>query len=132
MFIIDTNILIAALIKNSASRFILLKSKFIFYAPEHVVKEIYRYISLISKKAKLTTNELLELLSTILKRITIVPEEEYKNTLSEAKNYIEDVDDVPFVALALIKNLPIWSNDKHFQMLRRIKVYTTTELLTLL
>lgn len=39
------------------------------------------------------------------------------------------IDDVPYLALALFLDIPIWSNDGDFKEQSLVKVYTTTELL---
>jgi predicted nucleic acid-binding protein len=36
-----------------------------------------------------------------------------------------DVKDTPFLALALQLGCPLWSNDKHFQGLEGVLVYST-------
>ena len=50
----------------------------------------------------------------------------------EAEKIIGNIDpkDVPFVALALaIENEGIWSNDKHFEEIKQIKIWKTSDLL---
>jgi len=43
-----------------------------------------------------------------------------------------DVDDAPFLALAMLLNCPIWSNDVHFKRQQIVKVFNTKEVLSLL
>ena len=43
-----------------------------------------------------------------------------------------DIDDAPFLALAMSLNCPIWSNDGHFKKQHVVKAYTTRELMNLL
>ena len=48
---------------------------------------------------------------------------------------IKEIDkkDAPFIATSLAhNNCPIWSDDKHFKLQEKIKVYTTEELINLL
>lgn len=50
--------------------------------------------------------------------------------MDKAYKIMSDVDycDVPFIALALaVKNDGIWSNDRHFENLKDIKVWKTTD-----
>ena len=42
-----------------------------------------------------------------------------------------DIDDAQFVAAALTLDCPIWSDDKHFQRQKAVKVFTTKDLLEL-
>jgi predicted nucleic acid-binding protein len=43
-----------------------------------------------------------------------------------------DINDSPFIALAMLLNCPIWSNDAHFKRQNVIKSYTTKELIDIL
>jgi len=43
MLVIDTNRLIAALLKSSVSRKIILSNKFEFYTPDLLITEIWKY-----------------------------------------------------------------------------------------
>lgn len=50
--------------------------------------------------------------------------------MDKAYKIMSDVDhcDVPFIALALaVKNDGIWSNDRHFENLKDIKVWKTID-----
>ncbi|MBI4918992.1 hypothetical protein HY837_03615 [archaeon] len=49
--LIDTNIIIAALIKNSGAREVILSGKFDLFSPELVIEEVNKYKKLICKKA---------------------------------------------------------------------------------
>ena len=57
-FIIDRNIVISSLIKDSTTRELLLNEKFDYYLPEIVFVEVQKYKSYISKKAGLTEDEI--------------------------------------------------------------------------
>ena len=52
---------------------------------------------------------------------------EHKNKAKEIMGKI-DKDDVIFIATALAKNAVIWSDDKHFQKQKEIKIFTTKEI----
>ena len=54
------------------------------------------------------------------------------DSLEEAKKICPDRDDVPYFALALKFNIPIWSNDKKLKEQNKIKVYSTQDILNLL
>jgi len=43
-----------------------------------------------------------------------------------------DIDDSPFLALAMYLDCPIWSNDGHFKRQDVVKAFTTRELMNLL
>ena len=64
-----------------------------------------------------------------------MPRREYAAHIDEAEKLIGtfDIDDVPFLALALaLSNDVIWSEDEHFTRQMKVKVWKTRELVTLL
>ena len=58
--VIDTNMIIAALIKDSKAREIITSDKFEFVSPDFVLDEIYKYENYICEKAELSKEELQE------------------------------------------------------------------------
>jgi len=130
-FVIDTNSIIAALIKNGISRRIIFSPAINFITPEHTLQEILKYEQLICKKAKLNKEEFQRLLNFIFEYITIVPKDKYKGLIGHSKTLIEDIDDVPFIALYLASKADgIWSDDVHFKTKNEIVVFRTKELAT--
>lgn len=130
--VIDTNILISALIKDSITRELLLFPSMEFLLPEYALQEIEAHKSHISKQSNLSKDEIDIVLSVLLENICIVPASEIMPYLERADKIIGSIDqsDVPFVALALsIKNDGIWSNDKHFEKIKGVKVWKTSDLL---
>jgi len=83
--VIDTNIIISALIKDGISRRIIVSPLIHFVTPEYTLQEISKYEKLICKKAKLNHDEFKLLLNLIFENITIIPKKEYKAFLSPAK-----------------------------------------------
>ena len=127
--VIDTNSIISALIKNGISRRIIVSPAIQFVTPDHTLKEISRYKKMICKKAKITSNEFDILFNLLFEHIVIIPKEEYVNFIDSAKTYIDDVDDVPFIALCLATKADgIWSDDNHFKTWKGITIFRTREL----
>ena len=130
--VIDTNIIISALLKDSVSRNLIFTSRINFYTPDISLKEVLKYKGYIKKKGGLDEKELDELFSLILKYIITIPLSLYSKNIKNAENIIGGIDekDIPYIALALSLNTGIWSDDKHFKKQNKIKVYTTSELLS--
>lgn len=129
--VIDTNIVISCLLKDSITRKILLLSGFEFYLPEYSLDEIVNHRKEILNRSGLSKEELDILLSILLTYIDIIDEEKIKNHFDEAKRIIGSIDltDVPFIALCLaVPNDGIWTNDIHFEQQKQIKVWKTYEL----
>lgn len=129
--VLDTNVLIASLIKDSVTRAILLLPDFEYLLPEFALEEITRHRPKIARLSGLASEELDLLLSILLESVSVVPSERIVPHLAAAEKLIgaSDPDDVPFVALALAEeNDGIWSNDRAFEGLPGIRVWKTTEL----
>lgn len=129
--VLDTNILIAALIKNSITRRILLLPDLAFLLPAFALDELARHRAKIARAARLKADELDLLLTLLLTSVTVVPFERIAPYLPAADALIGaiDPDDVPFVALALAaEHDGIWSNDRAFENLPGVHVWTTTSL----
>lgn len=133
--VIDTGILISALLKNSITREILLFSTFEFLIPEYSFEELEKHKDAISTRSGLNKDKIDIVLSMIMDKITVVPDSKIKPYMEKAYGIIGSIDpfDVPFIALALsVENNGIWSNDKHFQSIKGIKVWKTADIFTFL
>lgn len=133
-FIIDTNILLSALIKNSTTRKIIVKSGWNFYYPEMSFHEVRKYKDLVLKKSGMTEDNYNTLLDLILEHINILPDERIMNNLEEAKKVIGhiDPDDVVFFATKLsVSNSIIWSDDSGFDKQDKVKVLKSGEVVKL-
>jgi len=130
-FIIDSNIIFAALIRKSTTRDIILSDIFDLYTPEQTFGEIAEHRELIRNKSKMAERDFIALLMLLQKHVHLVSDEGYRQNLSLAEKIMEDVDldDSPFLALAMTLGCPIWSNDRHFKRQREVKNYTTEELI---
>ena len=129
--VLDTNILIAALIKDSITRRILLLPDLAFLLPAFALDELAKHRGKIVRATRLKGDELDLLLTLLLTSVTVVPFERIAPYLPEADTLSGaiDPDDVPFVALALAEeHNGIWSNDRAFERLPGIQCWTTTKL----
>ena len=132
--VIDTNVLIAALLKDSVTRELLLSPSMEFLLPEFALEEIKAHGSALSRRSGLTLEEIDLILSVLLERVSIVRASQIKPYMKRADRIVGDKDplDAPFVALALAtSNDGIWSNDRHFAGIKEIKVWRTRDLLSL-
>jgi predicted nucleic acid-binding protein len=133
-FVIDTNIVFAALTKDSIVRNLLIDSQFTLFAPDTLIKEIKKYEEFILQKSGLSKEEFEMLFALITENISIIQKEDYEEKIQEAKHIIGSIDikDVPFIALALsITNDGIWSDDNHFTKQNKIKVWKTQDVVKL-
>ena len=132
ILVVDTNVVISALLKEGKSRELLIDSPFVLCAPENVMEEIRKYEEYIIEKSKLTSEEFERLFHLLVENIRIIPREKFIQKMPEAHVLIGHIDkgDVPFLALAM--SIPcdgIWTeNVKHFKAQNKVKIYTTKEL----
>jgi predicted nucleic acid-binding protein len=132
ILILNTSILISSLIKDSVTRQILLLPSMKFYLPEYALEEIEAHKMKISRLSRLSTDEIDILLNLLLENISIIPGQTIQPCISEAEVMIGRIDpnDIPFLALALAtENDGIWSNDRHFEAIKQIKIWKTSDLL---
>ena len=129
--VIDVNCIISGLIKDSSTRRIIMDNEDGFFTPEHTLSKLTKYKEEICKKAGLNEAEYDTVLSMLFESIDIVPAEDYAFCMEKATQLLGqiDIEDVPFIALALAKHLGIWSNDLHFKRQTAVKVISTNELI---
>jgi len=133
--IVDTNIILKALIKDSKVRAILLNPNHQFYLPEYAIEEIEEHMPLLVEKTGLSEEEIKLALNILLTNIQVLPSEEVLEKWSEAKEIMGtiDEDDTPFLAASLtIACDGIWSDDKDLKRQRRVKVWNTREIIRLI
>jgi len=129
LIIIDTNRIIASLIREGVARAILFNSNFEFITPEITLNEIAKYEEEICEKAHLTHDDFLAILPIIMGKIRVISKEKYEELIPKALSLISDSKDAPFLALALsFKTEGIWSEDLHFREQNIIQIYNNTEL----
>lgn len=81
--VVDANVLVSALIKDSAARKVLLNPANEFYVPEYIIQETYAYVDVISKKNGLSRDENLRVLEILLKYCKQVPPVFYLDKLGK-------------------------------------------------
>lgn len=133
--IINTSILISALLKDSITRRILLTSDIEFYLPEYSLDEIKKHNKMICERGGLSEGEINIILAILSSKLTIISADKIKKYFQDADKIIGNIDkkDIPFIALALsISNDGIWTNDKHFEKQNIIQVWKTEDLVNTL
>ena len=128
--VIDCNRIIAALIKDSTTRSIIMDNFFEFIAPDFVLSEVRKHEEEIIKKANITNEELEILLALLFDTITIIPRTDYDHFLNDLTTEIKDQNDLPYLAVSMSEKADgIWSHDPHFQEQKKVKVLTNIDLL---
>ena len=120
----------AALIKDSVTRKLLMSEELTLIAPEFLLEEIEKYFGYLSEKTKIEENLIKKLLLEVIEKAAIktYPAEEFKAKLKEAVKMSPDPKDSMYFALALKEKAIIWSNDKELKKQNKVKIITTEEL----
>ena len=132
LFVIDANVLFAALLNpKGMTGNLLFSPKLEFFSPEFLEEELQKYFSTMVQKSGRSEAEVKIVLDLILSRIKIFPASEYERYRTKAKDFSPDPNDVEYFALALKLECSLWSNDKRLKGQREVKVFSTSEMLTL-
>lgn len=134
ILVIDANSIIAAIIKDSETRKIIVSGEFGLVSPEFLIEEIEKHKGYIVRKSGMSNDEIDLLITLLLRRIRILPYTDYENKIAEAEKIIDkDVLDVPYVAVYLALRCDgIWTNDKHYEHKDKLKIFKTDYLLKLI
>ncbi len=102
-----------------------------FYSPDFLEIKVKKHKGTILKKSGLKEVELDNLLTLLLDKILVAPEETYRPELEKADNILGDIDvkDVPFLALAIKKDAYIWSDDGDFEEQDSVEVWKTEDMI---
>jgi predicted nucleic acid-binding protein len=135
--VIDTNILIGALIRDNSYKARLIKSsQFLFFYPDYGIFEIEKFRDYIcTKREKKPGCAPFEYaIKFLLESVTVVPNQLYTDMIPIAHRHLAEIDpkDTPFLALALHMNCPLWSDDAHLKQQSLVPCYSTREFTTLL
>jgi len=114
--VVDSNVIFSALRggDSKARDIILGNSDYLYFAPNYLIGEIFKYKAKILKNSKATEAETLEFLFKILHKVQFVNEEDISTAnFIAAYRLCKDTDekDTPFVALSLELSCPLWTRD---------------------
>ncbi|MCL4517800.1 MAG: PIN domain-containing protein [Thaumarchaeota archaeon] len=130
--VVDTNVLLSALMRNSVTRSILLNPNHKFYVPDFALASSKCFSASSIANSGIPTKDIKLLFNILLVNLEVVPQDEFLKCYSRAEKIMKSIDekDVPFVALALCVDCEgIWSNDKDMKEQDAVKVWNTAELL---
>lgn len=130
--ILDSNILFSALIKDSITRRLILEYKGYFLFPEFIFEEMEKHKGELLTKSAMDKEDFDELLSMILQKVVIIPNERLLPYRLEALEIVKDIDinDVIFMACAIAyPGSIIWSDDKNLKRQTKVTVKSTKDII---
>ena len=136
-FVVDANVVVSSLIAGGVSfRVFALNSvlnKFEFIAPDFLISETEKHIPELFEETRLPGNIFFDTLNFLFEEIDVIPSEEFREFVPESEKILSThLKDVPYLALALKLNCPIFSGDKVLRRLSPVKVRNPRELLDIL
>lgn len=129
--VVDTNVLIAGLLRDGVTRALLTSPKVVGFVPDHGDDEVLRHLDDLAIRLELPRAEVAFVVSGFLGHLEVVAPSRYAPFLAEAVRKVGalDPDDIPFVALARALGCPLWSNDKRLGEQAWVEVLSTPEVL---
>jgi len=130
--VIDTNVLIAGLLKDSIVRQILFFNHVDFYLPDKAIEELKKHKSDLLEKSDLSSEEFGFVIDTLLEKMTIVSKEVIKPFMEKSEEIMKGIDvaDSAFIATALsIGADGIWSFDNHFKEQKEVSIISVEDLM---
>ena len=128
--ILDNNIVFAIMRPQSSASYLFWTARNIeWLAPNFLWVELKEYEDICLAKSGMSKQEFEMLLQDVKLKIKSISLEAYKRKLNRALILTSDPDDAPYLALALVKNATIWSNDKEYTKQSTVRVCTTKELI---
>jgi predicted nucleic acid-binding protein len=115
--VVDTNIVFSALLsKDSVIRQIIIDSRRrFFFTSDYMRTELRNHQGKLKKASKLTGEDIIAAQDDLFKYITFIPLEVVSESYWLEANWLVadvDIDDTPFVALALYLDAYLWTGDK--------------------
>ncbi|MEK6903861.1 MAG: PIN domain-containing protein [Nanoarchaeota archaeon] len=104
--VIDSNCLISTLIRPAKSRELIFSQKICLFAPESIIMEAVNHKKDVLEKSGIMDAEFDQLIGILIANINVVPQDEFKHYEDRAKTLVTHDEDIPFIALALAKNIP--------------------------
>lgn len=130
--VVDTNVLISALIAKSRTYEAIVFGELELFAPEHALDEVEKHKEELMDRMDVEEEEFDAALHILLSHVNVIPREEYEKSEAEAKRLSPDYEDFPFFALALAMKIPFWTNETRLKKQDRVQVYNTKEILAII
>ena len=128
--IVDTSVIISALIKDSLARRLLRHIPAELLTIPHSAQELENHKRELIEKLSVSKVEFDKIVENLMDRLIMLNDQVVLEKMKEARKIMDHIDpfDTPFISAALAVNADIWSNDTHFEKQNKIKVWKTKDL----
>jgi predicted nucleic acid-binding protein len=129
--VVDTNVIISALLTISKTFEIMVFGDLELYVPEYALGEIERHKDELRKRMGVGEEEFVLALNIILSHVIVISRQQYLDSEAKARKISPDPSDFPFFALAPARKIPIWTNETRLKKQGEVAVYNTGEIIAL-
>jgi len=130
--VVDTNVLISALLARSKTFVIIVLGDLELFAPEYALGEIDRHKEELRERMGVSQEEFDLALNLILSHVVVINRQRYESFEAHARKICPDEKDFPFFALALALRIPFWTNETRLKVQKEVIVYNTKEMVELI
>jgi predicted nucleic acid-binding protein len=135
--VVDANGLFAGIIAKgkklqSWTLDILFSDEVELFAPFRLLAELEKNRDEIRSKSGFSLSDFEAFVGILKLRVRFIPLEQFLDKISEAKELAPHLKDVEYFSLALQLNCSIWSNEKAFKKQSKVKVFSTSDLISFL
>ena len=132
LLVVDANVLFSAIIARGKTCELIFSEWLQLIAPEFLFTEFEEHKDEIIEKSSLPEDDFEEFLNSLKERIDVIPRQEFEGFLLEANRLSPDPDDTEYFAVALRFGAVLWSNEKRLKKQPKVKVLSTSELISVL
>ena len=134
--VVDANELFAGIIAKgkelqSWTLDILFSDEVELFAPFRLLAELEKNRDEIRRKSGFSLQDFEVFVGVLKLRVRFIPLEQFLDKVPEAKELAPHLKDIEYFALALKLDCPIWAQEKAFKKQSRVKVFSTSELISL-
>lgn len=128
--VLDTNVLVSALMRDGFTRTLLVHPDLDMATPEYALDEVQRHLPSLAQRMRVPVQQARLTLELLLGHMATVPHEDYRGEMRRADEILRDIDpdDAAFAALALATGLPLWTQDKALLNCTELDTITTHQL----
>ena len=129
--VIDANIVMTALLRDGATRHLLLSSRLDLHAPETLWGELERNRPYLFAKSGATDAAYRLLFDLLRSKIKGVPVEVLRENIQKARARLhpKGASDAPYLAAAIAIRGTLWTHDKRFSRSARVPAVVTRDVL---
>lgn len=128
VIVVDANILFSYFAERSFTHELINTLGIGLCTPQFCFDELDAYKDVICRKSNISKRQYTTIKKQLQRRVQIVSLESYASFVPAAIKISPDEDDVDFFAVCMLKDCPLWSNDKKLKEQNTVTVLSTTDI----